>query len=132
MNTEIKRDVYLNKLVQRKHNGLVKVVTGVRRCGKSYLLNTIFYHHLLEAGVREDHIVRFAFDSADDLILIGENMLALEQQDRKADPEKFMAYIKTKTTDQGMYYLLLDGMYDIHLHLIFMWHSMAAADSLVI
>lgn len=105
---EIKRDFYLDKLIKRKNNGLVKVITGIRRCGKSYLLNTIFYNHLLENGVPEDHIIRFAFDSADDLYLIGENLIDLEKKHRKADPEKFMAYIRSKTQGSGMYYLLLD------------------------
>ena len=105
---EIKRDYYLDKLIKRKSNGLVKVITGIRRCGKSYLLNTLFYHHLLESGVPEDHIIRFAFDSADDLHLIGENLIELEKKNRKADPEKFMAYVRSKTADSQMYYLLLD------------------------
>ena len=105
---EIKRDFYLNKLIKRKNNGLVKVITGIRRCGKSYLLNTIFYHYLLENGVSKDHIIRFAFDSADDLYLIGENLIELEKKNRKANPEKFMSYIRSKTVDSEMYYLLLD------------------------
>lgn len=105
---EIKRDFYLNKLIDRKHNGMIKVITGIRRCGKSYLLNTIFYHHLLESGVDESHIIRFAFDSADDLSLIGENLIQLEKKKRRVDPEKFMAYIQSELTDKGMYYLLLD------------------------
>ena len=70
---EIKRDLYLDKLIARKHNGLIKVVTGIRRCGKSYLLNTLFYSHLKASGVPDDHIVKFAFDSADDLLMIGED-----------------------------------------------------------
>ena len=57
---EIKRDLYLNQLIARKRNGLIKVITGVRRCGKSYLLNSIFYRHLLAEGVDPDHIIRFA------------------------------------------------------------------------
>jgi hypothetical protein len=105
---EIKRDFYLHKLIQRKGNGLIKVITGVRRCGKSYLLNTIFYNQLLSDGISEDHIIRFAFDSADDLTIIGESLFELEKEDKKVDPEKFMAYIKTITTDKNMYYLLLD------------------------
>lgn len=48
---EIRRDFYLDKLIRRKNNGLIKVITGIRRCGKSYLLNNIFYNHLLESGV---------------------------------------------------------------------------------
>ena len=93
---EIKRDLYLDKLIKRKGNGLIKVITGIRRCGKSYLLNTLFYRHLLENGVPEDHIIRFAFDSADDLHLIGENLIELEKKNRRVDPEKFMAYIRSK------------------------------------
>ena len=105
---EIRRDYYLNKLIRRKHNGLIKVITGVRRCGKSYLLNTLFYNHLLNNGIKKDHIIRFAFDSADDLYLMGESMIKLQSEKRKADPEKFMAYIRSLLSDDGMYYLLLD------------------------
>lgn len=105
---EISRDLYLEKLIKRKHNGSIKVITGIRRCGKSYLLNTIFYRHLLESGVAENHIVRFAFDSADDLARIGENLIQMEREKRGVDPEKFMDYIRSKVTDNGMYYLLLD------------------------
>lgn len=105
---EISRDLYLEKLIKRKHNGSIKVITGIRRCGKSYLLNTIFYRHLLESGVEENHIVRFAFDSADDLARIGENLIQMEREKRGVDPEKFMDYIRSKVTDNGMYYLLLD------------------------
>lgn len=105
---EIKRDYYLNKLIKRKHNGLIKVITGIRRCGKSYLLNTIFYHYLMESGVDENHIIRFAFDSADDLLLIGENLIQIEKEKRRVDPEKFMSYIRSQITDKDMYYLLLD------------------------
>ena len=71
---EIRRDFYLDKLIRRKHNGLVKIITGIRRCGKSYLLNNLFYQHLIESGVETDHIICFAFDSADDLLLIGESL----------------------------------------------------------
>ena len=93
---EINRDFYLSKLISRKTNGLVKVITGVRRCGKSYLLNTLFYRHLLGSGVSENHIIRFAFDSADDLRLIGENLIELQKHNKKVDPEKFMDYIRSK------------------------------------
>ena len=105
---EIRRDYYLEKLIKRKNNGLIKVVTGIRRCGKSFLLNNLFYHHLLESGVDTDHIIRFAFDSADDLYLIGESLIQMSKEKRGADPEKFTAYIRTKVADDGMYYLLLD------------------------
>lgn len=56
----------------------------------------------------EDHIIRFAFDSAEDLSLMGESLIKMEKQGRRADPEKFMAYIRSQITDKGMYYLLLD------------------------
>ena len=105
---EIKRDAYLSALIGRKENGLIKVITGIRRCGKSYLLNTIFYNYLISEGVADDHIIRFAFDSADDLELIGENLIKLERENKKVDPEKFMAYIRSQIKDGDMYYLLLD------------------------
>ena len=105
---EIRRNLYLDKLIKRKNNGFIKVITGIRRCGKSYLLNNLFYHHLLESGVDADHIIRFAFDSADDLYRIGESLIGIEKEKRGADPEKFMAYVRTKVVDNGMYYLLLD------------------------
>ena len=105
---EIRRDAYLEKLINRRNNGMIKVITGIRRCGKSYLLNTIFYRYLLEDGVQPDHIIRFAFDSADDLLLIGESMIRMEKEKRGVDPEKFLAYVQDKMKDASMYYLLLD------------------------
>ena len=104
----IRRDFYLDKLIKRKRNGLIKVITGIRRCGKSYLLNTIFYQHLLDSGVRTDHIIRFAFDSADDLQLIGESPIQMEKEKRGVDPEKFMHYLSAMLVDDEQYYLLLD------------------------
>ena len=104
----IRRDFYLDKLIKRKGNGLVKVITGIRRCGKSYLLNTIFYQHLLDSGVRTDHVIRFAFDSADDLQLIGESPIQMEKEKRGVDPEKFMHYLSAMLVDDEQYYLLLD------------------------
>ena len=105
---DIRRDFYLDKLIKRKGNGLIKVITGIRRCGKSYLLNTIFYQHLLDSGVRTDHIIRFAFDSADDLQLIGESPIQMEKEKRGVDPEKFMHYLSAMFVDDEQYYLLLD------------------------
>ena len=105
---EIKRDVYLNRLIVRKHNGFIKIITGIRRSGKSYLLNTLFYNHLLAEGVDEKHIVKFAFDSADDLRMIGENYRKIDREDGKVDPDKFMDYISSVTQGSGTYYLLLD------------------------
>ena len=60
---EIKRDLYLNKLIRREHNGLIKIVTGIRRCGKSYLLFNLFHQYLLNKGIKEDHIIEVALDN---------------------------------------------------------------------
>lgn len=109
-NVEIKRNEYLNRLIVRKHNGFIKVITGIRRSGKSYLLNTLFYNHLKAEGVADDHIIKFAFDAADDLIKIGEDPIVLdnEKEDRKVDPTKFVNWLMPQITDNEMYYILLD------------------------
>lgn len=80
---EIKRDKYLKMLDIRKHNGFIKIITGIRRCGKSYLLNTIFYNHLISSGIDDSHIIKFAFDSAEDLDLIGEDLQELSEKNKK-------------------------------------------------
>ena len=59
---EIKRDLYLNKLINRRENGMIKIITGIRRCGKSYLLDPIYKDYLLSTGVKEDHIIKLALD----------------------------------------------------------------------
>jgi predicted AAA+ superfamily ATPase len=106
---EIKRDVYLNRLIIRKNNGFIKVITGIRRSGKSYLLNKLFYDHLIAEHTLPDHIIRFAFDSAEDLLQIGENpIFAASGKDKGVDPEKFLSYINTRIKDSETYYLLLD------------------------
>lgn len=91
---EIKRDYYLQKLIAKKHNGLIKVITGMRRCGKSYLLFTLFKKHLLESGVAEDHIVEIPFDSF--------------ESKKYRDPEVLYPYVKEKLVDDQKYYILLD------------------------
>ena len=91
---EIKRDYYLQKLIAKKHNGLIKVITGMRRCGKSYLLFTLFKKHLLESGVAEDHIVEIPFDSF--------------ENKKYRDPEVLYPYVKEKLVDDQKYYILLD------------------------
>ncbi len=111
---EIKRDHYLNLLRVRKENGFVKIITGIRRAGKSYLLNHIFYNDLLNEGVNEDHIIRFAFDSASDLKLIHEDLNELTLQNKKVDPNKFLDYINQKLIDKKMYYLLLDEVQNLN------------------
>ena len=109
----IQRDFYLNQLIERKNNGLIKIITGIRRCGKSFLLNTLFYNHLIESGIEEDHIIKLAFDSAENLELIGEDLVAMDKEKRGADPKLFMSYIRSKTVDSGTYYLLLDEIQNL-------------------
>lgn len=91
---EIKRDFYLNKLIEAKNDGLIKVVTGIRRCGKSYLLNTLFYNYLLENGVKENHIIKIALDDSDNEAL--------------TSPQNLSMYIKEKIVDKDVYYIILD------------------------
>ena len=98
---EIRRDFYLDKLIKRKNNGLIKVITGIRRCGKSYLLNNLFYHHLLETGVDADHIIRFAFDSADDLYLIGESLIGIEKESVGQTRKNFWLMSEPKSLMMG-------------------------------
>ena len=107
---EIKRDEYLQRLIVRRHNGFIKVITGIRRSGKSYLLNTLFCNYLINESVDSDHIIKFAFDSAEDLLKIGEDPIVLdnEKNDRKVDPKKFLNWILPQIKDDGMYYILLD------------------------
>lgn len=108
MNIEIKRDAYLKKMIDKQNNGLVKIITGIRRCGKSYLLNTIFYNYLIETNINQDNILKFAFDSAEDLKLIGEDIVEIEKEKRKVDPKKFISYLDKKIKKGEHYYLLLD------------------------
>ena len=94
MNTEIKRDYYLEQLVNRMDNGLIKVVTGIRRCGKSYLLRTLFKKYLLEQGIPEDHIIEMAFDLYDNIEF--------------RDPKVFYPWVKEQLQDGEKYFILLD------------------------
>ena len=91
---EIKRDRYLNLLISKKHNGLIKVITGMRRCGKSYLLFTLFKDYLLSEGIEKNHIIEIAFD-------------AYENKQYR-DPDVLYPYLKEQIKDDGMYYVLLD------------------------
>jgi len=90
----INRDRYLNKIIQRKHNRLVKIITGIRRCGKSYLLFKLFYDHLIQSGVNGDHIIKIALDD-------------WENKEFR-DPERLYGYVKSTIRDEKMYYILLD------------------------
>ena len=91
---EIKRDYYLEQLIKREGNGLIKIVTGIRRCGKSYLLRTLFKNHLLENGVDEKHIIEMAFDLCDNI--------------EYRDPKIFYPWAKEQLQDNEKYYFLLD------------------------
>ena len=90
----INRDYYLNKLIEARNDGLIKVVTGIRRCGKSYLLNTLFYEYLLNNNVAEDHIISVALDDSDN-----EHLLI---------PQNLSTFVKEKIVDEKKYYVILD------------------------
>lgn len=94
MNIEIKREYYLAQLISRIDNGLIKIVTGIRRCGKSYLLRTLFKKYLLEQGISEDHIIELSFDLYDNIEF--------------RDPKIFYPWIKNKLNDGEKYFILLD------------------------
>ena len=91
---EIKRDFYLQKLIDRENNGLIKIVTGIRRCGKSYLLNNLFCNYLNKKGVDNDHIIKVALDSEESLPLL--KSMALTN------------YVKEHIKDDKIYYIILD------------------------
>jgi predicted AAA+ superfamily ATPase len=94
MEQEIKRDYYLEQLAKRRNNGLIKIVTGIRRCGKSYLLRRIFKNYLLENGVDESHIIEMAFDLFDNIDY--------------RNPKIFYPWAIEQLKDNEKYYFLLD------------------------
>ena len=111
---EFAREKYIERLRSRKHNGLIKIITGARRAGKSYILNELYYRTLIQEGAREDQIIRFAFDSDEDIDLLdiyypdeatriktGKNSFCINSK-------KFRAYVKDRMDSEGTYYLLLD------------------------
>ena len=91
---EIKRDLYLEQLKIRKDNGMIKIITGIRRCGKSFLLFVLFKKYLLDNGVDKDHIIEIALDG-------------IENEELR-DPKKCYRYIKDAMKDDRKYYLILD------------------------
>lgn len=91
---QIKRDLYLNRLIERRENGMIKVVTGIRRCGKSYLLFKLYYQYLIESGVEPSKIITIPLDDDD--------------FEELHDSKKLSAYIKGRMTDDGMWYVFLD------------------------
>lgn len=91
---EIKRDIYLEKLINRKENGLIKIVTGIRRCGKSYLLDPIYKNYLLENRVKENHIIKIDLDE--------------RKNNKYLNPDTLDEYIRSLIVDDDMYYIILD------------------------
>ncbi|MCD8201169.1 MAG: ATP-binding protein [Clostridia bacterium] len=91
---EIKRDLYLQKLINKQGNGLVKIITGIRRCGKSYLLFKLFYDYLHGCGVDDGHIIKAELDSRDYIAL--------------RNPDSMLAYVKERVKGDGRYYVFLD------------------------
>jgi len=91
---EIKRDLYLKRIINRMHNGLVKVITGIRRCGKSYLLFELFYKYLKEQGVEDSHIIKLALDDI--------------RNKKYREPVALYEYVESKIVDDKQYYVLLD------------------------
>ncbi|MDR1954171.1 MAG: ATP-binding protein [Clostridiales Family XIII bacterium] len=91
---EIRRDGYLNKLIAKEKNGLIKVVTGVRRCGKSYLLFNLYHDYLVRKGIDEAHIIEIALDDRSNKEL--------------RDPDNMLKYVKGRITDDQTYYVILD------------------------
>lgn len=90
----IKRDSYLNRLIDKKENGLIKVITGIRRCGKSYLLFNLFYDYLTQSGVKEEQIITIALD--DDINV------------QYRDPDELSKYVRSRIVNKDMYYILID------------------------
>lgn len=110
---KFKRSKYLNKLIDSKGNGLIKIITGIRRCGKSYLLNDIFYKYLIQNKTKEENIIKFAFDLEEDVIKLdnyypNEKTIIKKRGIEYINSKKFIAYINDRTKKKGNYYLLLD------------------------
>lgn len=94
MLNDIKRDLYLEKIINKMNNGLIKVITGIRRCGKSYLLFNLFYNYLLNNNIDKDHIITISLD--DDIYIEYRN------------PDELSKYIRDKIVDDKIYYVLID------------------------
>ena len=90
----IKRDSYLNRIINKKENGLIKVITGIRRCGKSYLLFNLFYDYLIESGVKEEQIITIALDDDTNV--------------QYRDSDELSKYVRSRIVNKDMYYILID------------------------
>ena len=98
----IRREIYLNKLIARRNNGEVKVITGPRRSGKSWLLLHVYYDYLVETGVPKDHIIALSFDQDD------ENM-----REDLLEVSALKTYLYERIKDQDNYYLMLDEIQEV-------------------
>ena len=96
---EINRDFYLNELIDRMDNGLIKIITGIRRCGKSYLLDPIFKNYLISQGVDKDHIIKLSLDE--------------RANSKYLDPDILDQYIRSLIIDDKKYYLILDEIQEV-------------------
>ena len=111
---EIKREKYLNEIIERKKNNLIKVITGLRRSGKSYLLNKLYKSYLLEHGVLDSQIITFAFDNLEDVMKLDrylpneQTIISDSKKNYLVNSRKFTLYISDLTKDDREYYLLLD------------------------
>ena len=91
---EIRRDIHLKRLIASRHNRLIKIVTGIRRSGKSYLLRVLFKNYLIDNGIKEDHIIELDFEN--------------RRNKKYRDPDALLEYIDSRIVDEEMYYILLD------------------------
>lgn len=111
---ELRRDKYLNDIIERKNNKLIKVITGLRRSGKSYLLNKLYKSYLLDQGVSEKQIITFAFDNFEDIMKLDkylpneQTLIYVSKKHYVINPRKFTLYITDLTKEDNEYYLLLD------------------------
>ena len=111
---EFDREKYVRQLLEREHNGLIKVITGMRRSGKSFLMNELLYRALIEKGISERQIIRFAFDMDEDIDLLEAyfpdepTRVLNERREYVINSRKFRAYIRDRTPGTVPYYLLLD------------------------
>lgn len=90
----MKKIIIKKKLISKRHNGLIKIVTGIRRCGKSYLLDPIFKDYLISDGIKKDHIIKMELDSI--------------ENKKYRNPQELYSYIMNKVVDDDMYYIIID------------------------
>ena len=111
---EIKREQYLKELIERKNNGLIKVITGLRRSGKSYLLNKLYRSYLLNHGIKASQIISFAFDNLENIMILDkylpdeQTLIYDTRKNYVVNPKKFILYINDLTKENDVYYFLLD------------------------